>query len=389
MHNAKHSDMKRTLLLITLLLTMSFAGLSQNPLADITCAPNEILYTTKYGYSLQGGTFETEGFGGYFIKNTYKNGVGKLTFDFDITQIPEGAFAECQSLNHIKLPNSVTEIGNYAFSGCSSLKSITIPNSVTSIGWGAFDGCSSLTSLTIPNGVTSIGEGVFCGCSSLASITIPNSVTWIGSYAFHNCSSLTCITIPNGVTEIGDGAFSCCTSLRRFNSKYASEDGRCLIFDGWLMAFAPAGLTKYTIPNSVTDIGWGAFHGCSSLKSITIHESVTSIGWDAFKNCSSLTSITIPESVTSIGWEAFSGCSSLKSITIPDGVNAIGYEFYNCSSLAEVYCKPTTPPSIEGEVFYNNASGRKIYVPAESVDAYKTDQCWSQYADSIVGYDFE
>ena len=40
-------------------------------------------------------------------------------------------------------------------------------------------------------------------------------------------------------------------------------------------------------------------------------------------------------------------------------------------------------------MFDFNASNRKIYVPAESVDAYKSTEGWSDYADAIVGYDFE
>ena len=39
-------------------------------------------------------------------------------------------------------------------------------------------------------------------------------------------------------------------------------------------------------------------------------------------------------------------------------------------------------------MFENNASGRKIYVSAESVEAYKTAVGWSDYADAIVGYNF-
>ncbi len=39
--------------------------------------------------------------------------------------------------------------------------------------------------------------------------------------------------------------------------------------------------------------------------------------------------------------------------------------------------------------FHGNASGRKIYVPMESVEAYKSADSWADYADSIVGYDFE
>ena len=83
-------------------------------------------------------------------------------------------------------------------------------------------------------------------------------------------------------------------------------------------------ITKVTITDGVTNVGWYAFYNCSSLTSVTIPDSVTSIGSDAFSGCSSLTSVTIPDSVTSIkGW-AFYGCTSLTSVTIPDSVTSIG-----------------------------------------------------------------
>ena len=254
------------------------------------------------------------------IGHTWKDGVGTLYFNEDITVVRD-----------------------FAFAYCSSLTSITIPDSVTSIGDSAFNYCTSLTSITIPDGVTSIGEYAFLYCSSLTSVTIPDSVTSIGNYAFSGCSG-----------------------LKSFKGKYASSDGRCLIKDGELIGFAPCGLTQYTIPDSVTSIGDGAFSDCDSLTSITIPDSVTSIGDNAFYFCTSLTSITIPDGVTSIGDYAFLGCNSLK----------------------EVYCKPTTPPTGGFSMFNNNASGRKIYVPSNSVSAYKSASGWSDYANYIVGYDF-
>ena len=39
-------------------------------------------------------------------------------------------------------------------------------------------------------------------------------------------------------------------------------------------------------------------------------------------------------------------------------------------------------------MFSSNDSGRKIYVPRASVDAYKAASYWSDYASDIVGYDF-
>ena len=231
---------------------------------------------------------------------------------------------------------------------------------ITLIGDSAFYGCSGLTSITIPNSVTTLGEKAFYNCSSLKSATIGESVEKIGNSAFYGCSDLKSITIPNSVTAIGDRAFCDCSSLK-----------------------------SVTIGDSVTAIGWCAFYRCSSLTSVTIPDSVTAIGDHAFYGCSSLTSVTIPDSVTAIGVGAFLGCSSLTSVTIPDSVTAIGYRaFYDCSKLIEVYCKPTIPPAGDFEMFSDNASGRKIYVPTASVEAYKSASDWDTYASDIVGYDF-
>ena len=144
-----------------------------------------------------------------------------------------------------------------------------------------------------------------------------------------------------------------------------------------------------TFDRNVTTIGNEAFYDCSSLISITIPNSVLTIGELAFCDCRNLTSVTIPDSVTRIGLGAFERCTSLTSITIPDSVTTIeSHAFSGCTSLIEVYCKPTTPPSCEYSMFENNASGRKIYVPTESVEVYKASEYWSDYTDAIVGYDF-
>ena len=205
-----------------------------------------------------------------------------VTIPDSVTTIGDYAFSYCDSLTSVTIGDSVTTIGDSAFYDCNSLTSVTIGDSVTTIGEGAFRACSSLTSVVIPDSVTTIGISAFSGCSSLTSITIPDGVTTIGDYTFSGCSSLTSVTIPDSVTTIGISAFYGCSSLREFNGKYASEDGRCLIIDGTLKSFAPAGLTEYIIPNSVTTIGGSAFSNCDSLTSVTIPDSVTTIGNSTF-----------------------------------------------------------------------------------------------------------
>lgn len=341
------------------------------PMSTITA--NEVIPNNQIWYTSSDGEVvepdDDTAFGATLLSNTYVNGIGVITFNGEVTTIGECAFSYCESLTSITIPDSVTAIGYCAFYGCDNLTEITIPESVTTIGYNAFDSCKNLTNVTIGNGVVSIGEDAFDNCSSLTSVTIPDSVTTIGSHAFGHCTSLANVTLGNGITSINDAVFCSCTSL-----------------------------TGITIPDSVITIVHHAFEGCTSLTSVTIPDSVTEIGDNAFDGCSNLTSVTIGDCVTTIGWGTFYNCASLKSIIIPDSVTTIeNYAFYDCASLTSVYCKATTPPTAfyededwqDWDAFGDNAQNRKIYVPAEAVDAYKSAKGWSDYADYIIGYDFE
>jgi hypothetical protein len=280
---------------------------------------------------------------------------------------------------------------------------------------------SSDNDVVIPNDANVFGANIVNNSyiDGKGVMTFDGDVTLIGEEAFLLCGTLTSITIPDSVTSVYSNAFEWCTSLGEFKGKFAEDNGRILVVtdddgNGFLAGFARRGVTVYSIPDCVTTIGGYVFHRCENLTSVTIGDSVTAIGGFAFAYCNSLTSVTIPDSVTEIGGCAFSHCTSLTSVTIPDSVyfihgHAFEYctnlssvtigssvmliaysTFKDCKSLINVYCKATTPPSLSGtDVFDNNGSGRKIYVPAESVDAYKSATDWSEYASAIVGYDFE
>ena len=220
----------------------------------------------------------------------------------------------------------------------------SIRKGVKVIGDRTFFLCRFITNINIPNSVTTIGDLTFVFCDSLTSINIPNSVTTIGNWGFGACKSLTSITIPNSVvTIIGNPFYGWHGILNNESKAFIYEDHVLFNKNKTTLIAYIAKETNYTIPNSVTTIGEGAFSYCKSLISINIPNSVTTIGEEAFGGCEFLVNINIPNSVTTIGRGAFGRCDSLTSINIPNSVTTIGnWGFGACKSLTSI----TIPNSV-------------------------------------------
>ena len=178
-------------------------------------------------------------------------------------------------------------------------------------------------------------------------------------------------TLTSGETRMSGSNYS-------YSTMESAVVGNCVTTIGERAFNAFSQLRTVTIPNSVTSISNSAFASCSGLTSVTIPNSVTTIGEYAFHDCDGLTSIDIPDSVTSIGNDAFETCSNLISCTIGSGVTSIGnYSFMNCNNLTGITINAVTPPSVSSDSFPSNDC--PIYVPAESVETYKTASGWRNY----------
>ena len=289
-------------------------------------------------------------------------------------KIADGAFMGdwYELLTSVTLSNTVKWIGFNAFQGCQRLNNVTIPNSVTRIDGNAFNGCDSFTNIVIPDSVTTAGpyeeqgepttEGIFAYCNGLTSCTLSRNMTNIPPSMFRGCKSLTSVggsgsgasvEIPSNITKISKEAFFQCD-----------------------------GITSVTIPNTVSELGGSVFESCDNLRNVSLPNSITDIPDSIFNDCSSITNIIIPNSVTRIGSSAFYYCN-LSSINIPSGVTFIGDEaFARNSGMTSITVNAITPPTLGSKAFdYTNNC--PIYVPCESVEAYKSARGWSYYESRI------
>lgn len=156
-------------------------------------------------------------------------------------------------------------------------------------------------------------------------------------------------------------------------------DGNGYVFEGM------SHLTgTFTIPSGITSVN-NAFYNCNNL-TVIINNGLTTIGDNSFSGLAN-TEFIVPDSVTTIGSNVFNSNNNLTSLTIGSGCTQIGDYILNWSSNATTLTvKATTPPTFNGSRFsYNTTQDNaiQIYVPAASVDAYKSASVWSKYASRI------
>lgn len=135
-----------------------------------------------------------------------------------LTVIEEEAFADCSSLQRIKIPPTVEMMGKHVFSDCSSLVEVNLSRSgVKMISPASFDRCVSLQAIWMPHTLECIGAFAFRNCFSLVTVKLPQygASLVIQARAFIDCSSLANIELPKNHSS-GGTAFEGCTLLEDF-----------------------------------------------------------------------------------------------------------------------------------------------------------------------------
>ena len=224
------------------------------------------------------------------------------------------------NMDHIVVPSEiggyrVSAIGSLAFFRCR-MKSVVIPEGVRRIAGWAFYDCKRLEDVKLPSTLEKLAHCPFTGCKSLTSLDIGNCHDFSG-FAFAYC--------PISHVSVSASNPSC----RAFGDCLYSRDMRKLIF------FPRTGRSA-VFPESVEEIGTGAFATCNMLKDVKIGSHVTKIGASAFSRCGKLEEIELPLGLREVGNNAFVW-TPLKTITFPGHVAKIGVSLFDgCRSLRTV-----------------------------------------------------
>ena len=302
-----------------------------------------------------------------------------------IEELESSAFWDNQFIEKIILPNSLKNLGGDTFYNCKNLRSVNIPANVENMGNNPFAGCPLITienyskNYLYENGALYTRDKktlIYCSIKGNNDIFIvPEGVTFIGKHTFYHCDRLKKIVLPKSLEKMENNPFSGCSKLEIENHSKAYYIKDDVIYNNFKTAVVGTlnkikskqlilldgiktinrnsfwnckGIEKIVFPESLVDIGYNPFVGCSNIhfvsKSPNYHV-VDDILYNSKMNkiiCypawKAIGEVNILDSVVTLERGAFSGCSEMTHINLCN-VNIINKScFTNCSSLKYVYC---------------------------------------------------
>ena len=207
--------------------------------------------------------------------------------------------------------------------------------------------------------VTTIGDGAFFKCRHLNSVTLPSTITELHWEAFMESTAR--LIVPD--LEMW------CNINFHIDSSYGQGDPDFRVWPHEL-DMDPS-IENLVIPSSVTAVHDYSFYNTETIRSVVIPDQVTVIGQGAFAVCEKLKSVKIGANVTYIGYRAFD-------------TNFFSWYSDTYGVIDEVTCMATVPPELYnsyGLSSFNKGTFKNgvLYVPAQSVEAYRADANWGQF----------
>ena len=204
---------------------------------------------------------------------------------------------EAEPVKELYFPSSLIYVCDYFTSENNTLEKVEFAESKLHIGEGAFEGAYSLASITLPDEIESVEEQAF-----FMTAYEEDQKNWKNNVLYAGKVLLLCtpsksqnkITVKDGTTVLAGGAFS----------------------------YALNGSFSVKLPDTVKWIGSRCFSN-SHLTHINLPDTVTEIGWGAFEQCDKLVSLELPSNLKVINNSLLSGSSNVRSVEIPASVECI------------------------------------------------------------------
>ena len=336
--------------------------------------------------------------------------------------IGEAAFEQCTSLSAFELPVSTEAIDSKAFNQCISLSNITLPDGLKSIGSRAFAE-TALTSINWPSQLETIGGGAFAGSLDGFDFTFPSALKNLNTEnegSFYSISALANMLVKSIVVPAKwadqEVDFGDCINLETITFEQGAEKINCNVNNTKLKnLYIPDGVKAFesyiTIGENSEGIETVSFPAECTRVTGTIGGStgnyfqgnIKKLEWripknytytgstegniiQGFSKNSISSDIVIPEGVEELGKRAFAE-NYFNKIELPSTIKRIESEAFYESALTVIICHAVEPVTIVREdnpdypYLWNKTNPRygQIYVPAQSVEAYKASECWKYF----------
>lgn len=314
------------------------------------------------GYTFDGCTsLETV----IFAENSELTQLGTDELRPDAPQWGTHIFSNTPALKTVVLPKNLVSIGISCFEN-SGIENIALPGTLRIVAEKGFKNCDNLVTADLSAELLYLGNEAYYDCDKLETADLTFGLEYLGACAFAYCEQLRNAYIPASVTSIAGNPYMGCSGIENFNLDKDSVD--FVIRDGVLynkemttLLYYPANLIAetFTFPDSVREIGYGAFAG-AQLKNLVLPEKILNIPDYAFNN-SALETVTFHRGLQSIGAYAFEGCRNLNDVTILYSIKEVGdYAFANCTGLTNFVFEEipvTVTPTVLGTHLLDGCTG--------------------------------